>query len=290
LEKQAARLRQLAKRVHEQRVYSELQAILAKPDEQTDLIHAALLLAKLDNEEVDVNAYRAEFDRMGKKLAAMTPAKADDKAKLETLNKFFFEQRGFHGSRSDYYTRSNSYLNEVIDDREGLPITLSVLYLELGKKIGLKIGGIPFPGHFVVRLLPAKGDGLFVDVFENGATFDLDEAKQRIDARGLLFRDDHVAPATKKAIIVRMLYNLLNVAQKDSDTDAGLRYLNGILLLDPEANEERFTRSALRYNKGLKKDALDDINFILEHTPEGSGGKKKLNDLKRMIEKEVGEE
>src|SRR5205814_3379958 len=108
-------------------------------EERLDLLHAALLVALLDNDEVDVEAYRREVDRMGRDILAGLPKDADEAAKLKALNKFLFEQRGFHGSRGDYYHRSNSYLNEVIDDREGWPITLSVLYMELGKRIGLKI-------------------------------------------------------------------------------------------------------------------------------------------------------
>ncbi len=289
LEQQAARLKELAADVHSRRILDELGALLSKPEKEIDLIHAALLLAKLDNDDVDVEAYRGEFDRMAKKLAAMLPKKADDKAKLETLNKFFFEQRGFHGSRSDYYNRSNSYLNEVIDDREGIPITLSVLYLELGRRIGLKLEGIGMPGHFVVRHFPAKGEGPFIDVFERGKTFTLDEARKRIEERKLEFRDDQVAPIDKKAIIVRMLHNLLRVARDETDTAAGMRYLDGIVMFDPEAYSERFMRSVLRYGKGMKKEALEDLKFLLDHYTENGAERKRLLELKRMIEKEIGD-
>src|SRR5205823_14916082 len=93
----------------------------------------ALLLAKLDNEELDPSAYRKEVERMARDLSAQLSKDADEKAKLTALNQYLFKERGFHGSRTDYYSRSNSYLNEVIDDREGLPITLSVLYLEVAR-------------------------------------------------------------------------------------------------------------------------------------------------------------
>jgi len=287
LEQQAVRLREVASQVHQWRVYDELVALLSKPEDKIDLLHAALLIAKLDNEEVDVDSYRAEFDRMTKKLAATLPKKVDDTARLAALNKFFFEQRGFHGSRSDYYNRSNSYLNEVIDDREGLPIALSVLYMELGRGIGLKLAGIGFPGHFVVRHQPAKGDGLFIDVFENGLTFDMAEAKKRIAARELEYRDDLTSPITKKAIITRMMHNLLRVAREEADTDGGLRYLDGIILLDPETLEERFMRSVLRYEKGKKKEALEDVLYLIEHSPGKGQEQKRLLELKRLLEREI---
>ena len=289
-ERQAARLRELASKVHQQRVYDELGRSLAKPEEEIDLIRAVLLLAKLDNEDLDVDAYRAEFERMSKKLSASVPKEADAAVKLAKLNQFFFEQRGFHGSRSDYYNRSNSYLNEVLDDREGLPITLSLLYLELGKRIGLKLVGVPLPGHFAVRHLTAKDEGPFIDAFENGKTFTLEEAKKRIEDRGLTFSDTLVQPATKKGIVSRMLHNLLRVSRDEGDTEAGLRYIDGILLLDPDSHEERLMRSVLHYNKGLKKEALDDVTFLVEHLPDGAMDKKRLIEMKRALEKEVGEE
>ncbi len=79
-----------------------------------------------------------------------------------------FTERGFHGSRGDYYNRSNSYLSEVIDDREGLPITLSVLYIELARRLGVRLEGVGLPGHFVVRHVPAKGEAQLIDVYEGG--------------------------------------------------------------------------------------------------------------------------
>src|SRR5205823_12393304 len=110
LEQQAARLRQLAQAVHQQNVLSELRRVLRGKEEDVDLLHAALLIARLDNEDVDVDGYRAEVARMAHKIAAGLPKEADDQAKLVALNKYLFAERGFHGSRGDYYNRSNSYL------------------------------------------------------------------------------------------------------------------------------------------------------------------------------------
>ena len=98
------------------------------------MFHAGLLLSKLDNEDLDVDAYRAELARMARELAESLPKEADEKAKLAALRKYLFEDNGFHGSRADYYNRSNSYLNEVLDDREGIPITLAAVYMELGAR------------------------------------------------------------------------------------------------------------------------------------------------------------
>jgi serine protease Do len=284
LERQAARLRELAARVHQTRVYDELTKVLSGPEEKIDLIHAALLLAKLDNEEVDVEAYRGEVERMAKKVLDGLPKDANDEAKLKALNAFFFEQRGFHGSRGDYYNRSNSYLNEVIDDREGLPITLSVLYMDVARRVGVTVVGIGLPGHFVTRHLPKEGEGKIIDVYERGEQRTAEEAKKKAsDYVGRPIGDDALKPVTKKAIVVRMLHNLLNVAQREQDVDAGLRYLDGILSLEPDAAQDRMMRAGIYLAKGMKKDALADVEYLLAHPSDGVD-ERQLQRIKRALE------
>src|SRR5207248_6200527 len=168
LERQAARLRELAAAVHQKAVLDELARVSGGKEDEIDLVHAALLIARLDNEELDVAAYRNQVERLAREIAATLPKGAGDREKLAALNKELFEGRGFHGSRGDYYNRSNSYLNEVLEDREGLPITLSVVYIELGRRLGLKIEGVGLPGHFVVRHVPKKGEPQLIDVYEGG--------------------------------------------------------------------------------------------------------------------------
>ena len=281
LERQAADLKNLAARVQEHRVYDELLAVLGQPEEKTDLIHAALLLARLDNEEVDVRAYRDEVDRMAGKLKGLLPKDADDQAKLKTLNKFFFEIRGYHGSRGDYYTRSNSYLNEVMDDREGLPITLCVIYMELARRIDLPVAGIGLPGHFVARHMPAKGEGKFIDVYERGELMTIEEARKK--AGGIEVSDDFLKPVTKKLIITRMLHNLLRVAQGEQDVDGGLRYLNGILMLDPGAGQSRMMRAGMFMSKGMKREAIADVDYLIEHPP-ADADLRRLNQIRRQLD------
>ena len=149
---------------------ADLVQALAGTEDKIDLFRAGLLVARLDNEEVDVDAYREELERMGRELAAKLPADADEAVKLDALRKYLFEENGFHGSRGDYYNRANSYLNEVLDDREGLPITLSVVYIELARRIGLKVEGVGLPGHFVVRHVPAEGEPQLIDVYDGANT------------------------------------------------------------------------------------------------------------------------
>jgi serine protease Do len=283
LEEQAARLRQLAAAVHQQNVLTELVRVLHVKEVNIDLLHAALLIARLDNEDVEIEPYRHEIERMADKITARLPKKADDMARLTALNQFLFEERGFHGSRGDYYNRSNSYLSEVIDDREGIPITLAVLYIELGRRLGVRLEGVGLPGHFVVRHVPAKGEPRLIDVYEGGQALSKEEAGKKVaEITGRPMRDEHLAAVHKRAIVVRMLHNLLNVAQNEKDKEGMLRYVNVIVTVDPETAPERGMRAGLRYQAGDLQGALQDVDWLLEHQPEGLDVEK-VREFRRLL-------
>jgi regulator of sirC expression with transglutaminase-like and TPR domain len=178
-----------------------------------------------------------------------------------------FKDNGFHGSRFDYYHRANSYMNRVISDREGIPISLSVLYMELGHRLGLRIEGVGLPGHFVVRYLPEKGDPQLIDVFDSAARLD-QEATQRLAGTGdrplpeaLLAAVDH------RAILTRMLTNLLGLAQRQDDKPRILRYLDMMMIVDPESIQARGMRSILRYETGRRAAAIADLDWFLDNKP-----------------------
>jgi regulator of sirC expression with transglutaminase-like and TPR domain len=270
LEQQAVQLRQLALAVHQKRVQAELVKALQPKEDDIDLLHAALLIARLDNDELDVDAYRKACDRLVRELRAELPKKLDEQGKIAALNKYLFTECGFHGSRSDYYHRSNSYLNDVIDDREGLPITLSVLYIELARRIGVKVVGVGLPGHFVVKHIPAKGEPQLIDVFDSGRLMSREDAEKRVkDITDQPLKEEHLAPASKKAIIVRMLHNLMGIARSERDAEGMLRYVDAMVAVDPKSGEERWLRAQLRYHTGRREEAIADTDWLLKHEPAG---------------------
>ncbi len=269
LELQAAALRQVAQAVHQQGVIAELVRVTGGNDDAVDLVHAALLLEKLDNDEVDVDAYRAEVDGMARKVAATLPKDADETGKLAALEKFLFTERGFHGSRGDYYNRANSHLSEVIDDREGLPITLSVLYLELARRLGVKVEGVGLPGHFVARHVPARGEPELIDVYEGAKRMTKKEALALASAyTGEPADEQALAPVSKRVILVRMLHNLLNVARGERDPAGMLRYLDALVALEPDSAQDRGLRALVRAQSGDREAALEDVDWLLEKQPD----------------------
>jgi S1-C subfamily serine protease/regulator of sirC expression with transglutaminase-like and TPR domain len=285
LEQQAAQLKQLAESVHQKRVQAELVKVLAARDEDADLLNAALLVARLDNEELDVEAYRREVERIAKKIAAGLPKGANDKAKVEALNQYLFTERGFHGSRGDYYNRANSYLNEVLDDREGLPITLSVLYMELARRIGLRTVGVGLPGHFVVRTAPAEGEGQLIDVYEGGKLLSREDADKKVRSiTGRPLEENQLRPTSSRAIVVRMLHNLLGIARGEQDAGAALRYLDAIVALDTGAAGDRWMRAVLRAQGGQKSAALTDVEWLLDH-PTDEVDRDQVLEFRRLLQR-----
>jgi serine protease Do len=288
LERRAERLRQLAAAVHQTKVRRKIAELLQQDEDKIDLLQAALLIAALDNDEVDVQAYLDEVDRLARDLKDTLPDDADEQAKLAALNKLLFAELGFHGSRTDYYHRSNSYLNEVIDDREGLPITLSVLYMEIARRIGLNVVGVGLPGHFVVRHEPAEGESRLIDVFENGAELTQEQAAAQVmRSAGRPLRDSDLATATKRVIAIRMLHNLMNVARDAADVEAMLRYVETIVAIQgAEAADERWFRAVLYFQTDRTAEALADTKWLLEARPEGID-LDRVSELQRVLEQRM---
>jgi regulator of sirC expression with transglutaminase-like and TPR domain len=284
LEEQAKQLRKLAQTLHHERSVQQLAELFKAADAKVDLAHAALLIARLDNEELDIDVYRQEIDRLARRVSERLPKDAKPEAKIEALNKYLFTERGFHGSHTDYYSRSNSYLNEVIDDREGLPITLSVLYIEIARRLGLNIVGVPLPGHFVVRHEPEGGASQIIDVFD-GKILTREQIEQKIKKlTGRTPKEKEFEAATKKGIVLRMLHNLIHVAEEEKDRAGLLRYLDGILAIDPDAHEERWARAVFRFQSGQKAGALEDCEHLIRHAP-AEVDLERVQELKRVLQK-----
>lgn len=273
LDRQARQLRQLASSVHTKLIEKDLLAALAGEEEDIDLFHAALLLDKLDNPELDTAPYRRSLRRMADEIRGELADDADDAARLAALRKSLFEDNGFHGSRTDYDNPANSYMSRVMDEREGLPITLSVLFMELAREIGIKsVVGVALPSHFVVRYLPDEGSAPveFIDVFEQGEVMTLDDAAQLVNFNtGRDLEDEHLIPATKKQIIERMLRNLVSHRFDLDAPELVLPHLELLVALDPNDPYERLRRGMLRARMENTAGAREDFGWILETRPHG---------------------
>ena len=193
--------------------------------------------------------------------------KATEAETLGAMDRYLFQDNGFHGSRFDYYHRANSYMNRVISDREGIPISLSVLYMELGRRLGLSIEGVGLPGHFVVRFVPRKGEPQLIDVFDAATRLSLEDAGRLAGAAGRPLPEELLAAVDQRAILARMLNNLVGLAQRQDDKERMLRYLEMMMVVDPDSIQARGMRSIIRYETGRKSAAIADLDWFLEHKP-----------------------
>ena len=271
LEIKISQMRRLADDVKLQNTLSSLQSILSNPSSEDRLLRGALWIAKLDNEETDPESYVHRIEKMAEEIAAAIPESSNPREKRETLDRYLFEENGFHGGRTEYYHPANSHLDRVIDDREGLPITLSILYMELAKRVGLEFEGVGLPGHFVVRHVISDSESELVDVFEQGRVVSEEESKQRVfAATNRPMRPEDVRPQSDLEILTRVLNNLLGSARRNSDTEAFRRYCEALVAVMPDELEYRIMRSQARAITERYSGAIDDVNWLIDRIPEGA--------------------
>jgi regulator of sirC expression with transglutaminase-like and TPR domain len=267
LEKQAAWLRRLAREGYESGVREKILAALKPAEGEADLLSAVLWIAALDSEELDVAFYKAEVDALATELKARFKETMTDRERFEELRKLMFEDYGFHGSRTNYNSASNSHMNEVIDDREGLPITLSVLTMEIARRVGLKVEGVGLPGHFIVRLVPREGDPQLIDVFDGAKPLTKAEAFAKV-GRGDS-DDEWLKTVDAPAICTRILRNLLNTVSPQDSPESAVRYVEAIIAIDDDAVAERLLRAVLNYDLNRTEQGLADVDWVLEKKPAG---------------------
>lgn len=272
LQQKSRRLKLLSEDLHRAAVRLELVSALRPADvgQQPDLLRCALLVARIDNSDVDPAGYVQRVERMAGEIRGRLPADASESVRLAALDRWLFEELGFRGSRFEYDTASNSYLNEVIDDREGIPISLSVLYMELAKRLDLKVVGVGLPGHFVVRFEPQSGgEAQMIDVFERGRRLSEDDVRRIIAAAGFpdqpRFREARTAPE----IIERMVNNLLSLAEARRADETVLSCLETLAEIVPDNVEYRAKRLEMRARTGRLAMAVSDADWFTAKQPEG---------------------
>ena len=264
---------------------------LACEDARIDLAQACLMIAQDAYPRLEVERYLGEIERMALRLRASLPAAGGAEESIVALNQYLFEDLGYWGNTDDYYDPRNSYLNEVIDRKTGIPITLSILYMELGRRIGLPLEGVSFPGHFLVRLR-LRGGMLVLDPFTGGvpqSEAELRERLHRVVPRGAtgntplaeLPLDQFLEPASKRQILSRVLRNLKAIYRETDNPERMLQVLNRMLLVTPDAHAELRDRGYLYQRLECWRPALQDLTAYLEREPDAPD----LDDVRvRMME------
>ena len=238
--------------------------------EPIPLARGALLIAQEQYPDLELDKYLDKLAALAREAEMVVKMGNDTIEKIQLLSHFLFEQKGFEGNREEYADPRNSFLNEVIDRRRGIPITLSVIYLEVGKRLGLNLYGIGFPTHFLVKAVDERGD-LIIDPFYDGAILTLEEIRARLTqvyGQPVEVSPAHLKPIGTRHILVRMLRNLKAIYLKSADSTRALAALDRILLLDPRSLDELMERGTLYESLECFKAALDDFQSFLSQAPE----------------------
>jgi regulator of sirC expression with transglutaminase-like and TPR domain len=268
-------------------------ASLVQQDESIPLFEAALAIAQDSEPELDLTAQQIEVDTLAAKLRRRLPADASHVQKLRMLNHFFYHELGFAGNLNDYYDPDNSYLHRVITTRRGIPISLAVVYMELGQQIGLDVKGISFPGHFLMKLSVQSGD-IILDPF-NGTSLSREELEERLEPYFIQqnYRADiplatYLQDAHPREILVRMLRNLKVLFSEQLQWQRVLGVQQRLVILLPDEIIERRDRGLAYAHLECPQAALQDLEAYLAERPYASDAKtiqSKLAELRNACKR-----
>jgi regulator of sirC expression with transglutaminase-like and TPR domain len=255
--------------MHADEARERFAKLAAGEDDAIDLAEAALLIAAEAYPDLDVDAYLLRLQKLADEARPLVAAARSEDEGIARLNDFLFVFQGFTGNRDRYYDRRNSFLNEVLERRTGIPITLSLVYTEVGRRLGLPVHGVGFPGHFLVRCAGQEQD-IIVDAF-SGTTLSPADCEERLrSAMGAEARLEphHLRAARPKEILARMLNNLKFIELREKEFGSALACSQRILLLEPTNHHELRDRGLLYAQLDCYTAARADLERFLELEPQ----------------------
>ena len=235
-----------------------------------DLASAALAIARVEYPSLDPAPYVAALDRMGAEVATRLNGPREES--IRAFNEYLYDEQGFTGNRERYDDPRNSFLNEVLDRRTGIPLSLAVIYLEVARRAGLRVDGVNFPGHFLLRAaqVDTGSDTLIIDPFHRGALLSEYDCRQLLRSHvgdEAAFNRTLLIPATRHDIVVRMLVNLKRLYVRMRSFPQA-RFVSTLLLsTDPAAISELRDRGLLAYHLQDFSGALRDLEEYLRLIP-----------------------
>lgn len=248
-----------------QKFYQEIQ----KPDEDIDLARASLYIAQEEYPEIDPEVYIQSLDGMAQELSKRLPANKYPLIIIQNINEYLYDDLGFNGNNSDYYDTQNSFLNKVIERRLGIPISMSLIYLEIARRINFPMVGVGMPGHFLIRPEIEEME-IFVDTFNNGEvifTQDCQDRLNQIYQKNIVFKPEYLAAVTKKQFLARILDNLKIIYVHQQEIEKALGAVERKLLLFPDAHIELRDRGLLLFQLGYFPQAIRDLETYLKIEP-----------------------
>jgi regulator of sirC expression with transglutaminase-like and TPR domain len=269
---------------HEAR--QQFAAEVARPEAELELDRAALLIAAEEYPHMELAPYLAELAAIAQRARENDEPHASPVTRLLRLNDVVFGEFGFHGNTENYFDARNSFLNDVIERRTGIPITLSVVYMEIARRLGLPVRGVGMPGHFLVKYQD-EDDEILLDPFNQGRLLSEDDCVamilQMYQGR-VVFARSHLDAVSKKQLLTRMLQNLKGIYARAGDNFKILGVIERALLINPAAAQELRDRGLVYAAMKNYSQALLDLESYLRRAPTADDAKairEKINELKQ---------
>ena len=265
-------------------------ALMQSPDEELDLAAAALLVSAEEYPQLPVAMYLQRLDQLAERVRDRLGEESAPLIVLQEMSRVLTEEEGFRGDVQNYYDPRNCHLNDVLDRRLGIPITLGIVWLEVGWRLGLPLGGVNFPGHFLLRY---EGESMrvLVDPYYGGKLRFEGEMQGLLDQAyggGVPFDSRFLRTATKEDIVIRLLSNLKTIHLNHvHDEFRALAAIERILLIRPDAIDEVRDRGMLLARIGRNAEALPDLQRYLETAPEADDANR-IRLLIQSLETEGG--
>jgi len=267
--------------------YEEFRRAVERPEDALDLGRAALVIAESEYPRLDTTAYLARIDELAVSVAKhQTGDESGPHRSIAALNYVLFQKCAFRGNRDDYFDAKNSFLNEVIDRRIGIPITLSVLYMEVARRIGLPLLGVGFPGHFLVKYQDDREE-IVIDPFNRGDIRTPDSLQQLLAGlygKPVALSPQLLDPVTKRQILRRMLNNLKFIYLRQRDFVKALAALDRMMIAEPNLAEDLRERGQVYLALEYFPQAKADFESYLRLAPDAPDAEKirdQLVDLAR---------
>lgn len=248
---------------------ADFRRAVSGPDDRVDLACAVLEIARDDYPDLDVAGYLRRIDQIAVHVMERLGSEKTVYHRIAALNSVMFEEHGFHGNRRNYYDPKNSFLNEVIERKMGIPISLSVLYMEVAQRTGLPLYGVSFPGHFLVKYSDDR-ERIVIDPFNAGEVKSRESLGQLLESLyggKVTLVDDFLEPVTKKQIIRRMLNNLKMIYLQEKNFLKILAVLQRLVVLDPSSAEDTRDRGSVYLKLECFQYALADFESYLGLVP-----------------------
>ena len=261
--------------------------LVTLPDSAVPLAEAALILACEEYPQLEISPYLDMLDNMAE-VAAQHLLPSDSPIQTVTkINTVLFEIFEFRGASGEYYDPRNSFFNDVLDRRIGIPITLSTVYMEVSRRLNIPIVGVGMPGHFIVKYSDRREE-IFLDPFNRGEILTHDDCRNRIYERygdSVEFTDRLLGRVTHRQILWRMLNNLKEIYLKAHAFDKGLAIVDMMLMVDPEQIPQFRDRGLLRLQLRQFAGAIRDLEHYVRHSPGAEDREeieKHLKELRRI--------